>query len=269
MKKSLFTSAGTIAFFLTTFSLSSCEKVGEFFPRSGRDNDYQPCNIRKIITRFQDRITGLPDSFVYIFSYDLKGNPVSIVPNKQMANSLYTIRFLYDHKNRLTDYYGVFNVPGISFDFFDLHTYQYDSKNRVVRENFYYSAGNFIDVKNGTKEAIAYYFYEYDRWGRIIKVRTINYPGTQSEYERTDFYQYDNHGNLIKSGAVYDTKLNMAGTNTIWMFLRRDYSKNNSFIAEKYNRHGFPILLNLQNSVYDNFLPLIYLGNSSIEYQCN
>ncbi len=269
MKKSFSNAALLISILLLFIQLSSCEKIGEFFPGRGGHNDNKLCNIRKITTRFQDLQTGLPDSFVYSFSYNAKGNPVNILTNKQLGNSLYNMHFRYDQRHRLIAFYGEFNIPGIPLDFFDLHMYGYDSRNRIIKDTFYYSAGSFSEVQNGTKDPIAFYFYEYDHKDRIINVRAINYPGTESEYESITSYQYDGNGNLIIPGTVYDNNVNMARTNSIWMFLRRDYSISNPYTAEKYNRFGFPILLNLPNSPYNNFLPVIYIKNNSIAYDCN
>lgn len=269
MKKSLSNTALLISILLLFIQLSSCEKIGEFLPGHGGNSDNKLCNIRKITTRFQDLQTGLPDSFVYSFSYNSKGNPVNILTNKQLGTSLYNMHFRYDKRHRLTTFYGEFNIPGVPLDFFDLHKYGYDSKNRISKDTFYFSGGSFSDVENGTKTPIAFYFYEYDHKDRIIKVRTINYPDTEFEYEWIDNFQYDGNGNLIVPGRVYDNTINMARTNSIWMFLRRDYSVNNSNAIERVNRFGLPILLNWPISPYTNFLPAIYLSNSSIAYECN
>jgi len=60
----------------------------------------------------------------------------------------------------------------------------------------------------------------------------------------SDSYQYDASGNLVRPGVTYDDKVRIYRTNDIWMFLMRDYSKNNAVVANEYNAAGYPTFVN-------------------------
>lgn len=247
----------------------SCSKPNNYIAGGyGSNDDFKTCNITRIVTTLVPP-DGPIDSTIYTFQYNAKGLPVSIVPNKQSASFNYTIRFTYDAKDRLTSYYGVFNIPGGDQDFFDLHTFGFDAKGHIIKETFYSGSGKFSDVNNGTQTITAFYYYEYDTKGRIKKMKLHYHPGTSSETQSTQQFDYDHHGNLVRNGIRYDQNMNIARTNAIWMFLRKDYSINNAFIAETYSSNQLPAVINETNSKDYQFLPTIPLQFSRVEYKCD
>lgn len=75
---------------------------------------------------------------------------------------------------------------------------------------------------------------------------------------------YDASGN--PTGRTYDNKLNMNRTNSVWMFITRDYSVNNPFTAKQYNDKELPVF------VIGGQLSLIPGTDGPeyhIEYNCN
>jgi len=73
-------------------------------------------------------------------------------------------------------------------------------------------------------------------------------------------FTYDAAGN--RAAVVHDNKLNLNRTSKVWMFLTRDYSVNNAFVANRYNLNNLPTLL----SGGIQLLPLP--GKTTIEYSC-
>jgi len=79
-----------------------------------------------------------------------------------------------------------------------------------------------------------------------------------------DNYVYDAKGNL--SGRVYDNRTNMNQTHAVWMFVNRDYSVNNPFVADTYNSEDLPTIINLPAEGGARFLQ--FFRQATISYQC-
>jgi YD repeat-containing protein len=94
-------------------------------------------------------------------------------------------------------------------------------------------------------------YYTYDNQDRIIKVHRVG-----NTYSDELNYNYDSNGNLVRTGytlqgqpipLVYDNQVNPQRTNEVYMFVARDYSRNNAMPAESYNDKGLPLLFRQQS----------------------
>ena len=103
--------------------------------------------------------------------------------------------------------------------------------------------------------------YEYDNQGRIIKEHGTHFLGN-FRYS----YQYDANGNLTKPGVSYDDKVSIYRTIDIWMFLMRDYSKNNPVIAEECNDAGYPTFVNNNSTPFG--IMGAHLNFARVNYGC-
>jgi hypothetical protein len=105
--------------------------------------------------------------------------------------------------------------------------------------------------------------YEYDSLGRIVKVRT-KYPFTP---EIEQVYTYNAAGNS-SAYANYDQKINLLRTHKLWMFLARDYSKNNPLTGASYNWMGLPVTTRQSTGRY--LLPggAVTPDHAVIAYKC-
>jgi YD repeat-containing protein len=97
------------------------------------------------------------------------------------------------------------------------------------------------DTALPTTDHHAFTRYTYDAKRRISQaaVYTINYGVITGPQTYT--FNYNSSGN--RTGPVYDDKLNLNRTNKIWMFLARDYSMNNPFVATQYNLNDLPLVI--------------------------
>ena len=121
----------------------------------------------------------------------------------------------------------------------------------------------FPEFQNGY--LIHYYggsasYLTYDKAGRIIKDSTV----FQGQSTRVENYVYDVNGNL--SGRSYDDRTNINQTNAIWMFVNRDYSINNPFVADMYNSDDLPTRINLPAESGARFLQ--FFRQATISYGC-
>ncbi len=193
--------------------------------------------------------------------YDEYENPIAITTPEVSTGHPY-ITFKYDAWHRLREYRGEYSNGYFEF----WHFYGYDLSGRIGVDTAYWFAQLSIDFHNYSDRIISK--IEYDNQNRIIRVVT-DYQLTNLHFEST--YEYDAEGNLIYPGSAvtYDNKLNLHRTNDIWMFLARDYSVNNPYVADEYNSAGFPTVIKTNNSRYFTFMNLnIPLNHSQLSYNC-
>jgi hypothetical protein len=253
--------------------LGACNKIIDW--KDVWDKHKPDCRIGKIITYsdFSPTRTG-------IFNYNQKGDPVSVIFD-YTATGYSDFMFLYDHKGRIKDYLATY--PGGSYQLW--YSYTYDARGRVISDtlNQFGTIENGVPQPNPNPNYKFYGNYEYDAYGRVVKVdryRFDNYPGPGQIYY-TEEYTYNDQGNLVlyRQGddiftyitinyGPYDNKVNMRQTNKVWMFVDRNYSRNNAATADIYNNKGLPLKFNLPESVYMNFLWEISLKRSDIFYSC-
>jgi hypothetical protein len=200
----------------------------------------------------------------YRFVYDSQGSIDSIVPNATDGNQ-YVFDFNYNTNGRLRQLIYDRSSPFLRHQ----HQYGYTS-NRITADTVYVS-GNFL---RGWACAL-----EYDSQGRIIhETRTIFYTeGPEGELGHTDeiFYQYDHRGNLMARNEEplrsYDDSPSLLRTDSILMFLARDYSRNNRTGASNFNSAGwpqtfepaYPFVFFPQNGIDPAIIPV-----TSVTYDC-
>jgi hypothetical protein len=83
----------------------------------------------------------------------------------------------------------------------------------------------------------------YDDQKRVIKedIEVVERDYVPVSEFSTIRYLYDSSGNLIMEGVQYDNKTSFMKTDNIWMFINRNYSKNNPTTAKGYNSNDLPI----------------------------
>lgn len=238
-------------FLAITISLSSCKKFIDLY-NDQPDLDMRFCNIEKI------EISGLYADTLN-FTYDPLGNPISIIKNGDPGTGNPNYLFTYDTEARLYQAIGIYSNNSYE----SWKRFGYDNKDQIVKDTTW-----VFGVIGDNPDPDSYYIYEntyyYDAMGRIIKVTTVGLNQNSRGYNVQN-YSYNSKGNL-NDGRIYDQNTNINRTNRIWMFLNRDYSKNNSLAAEKYNFAKLPLSYN--NTKYSlNFLGLT-LNESKITYSC-
>lgn len=201
------------------------------------------------------------------FTYNAAGNPITYEPTVYGAGSL-KYEFRYDKSGRLTDYiaYSPVAVP-LTCEFWIRYTYD---NNRIVRDSVYYHS-NYGPAITSFAKHIGVTQYEYDKQDRINRIMYKQYyngvpNGVIGNYK----FDYNEAGNLVMPGAAYDDKVSIYRTNSIWMFLSRNYSANNIRSALSYNSSGLPVAFAAATlrAASMRFFESIDLSNCEILYEC-
>ncbi len=186
--------------------------------------------------------TGMPGSFDrYDFVYNKLKNPVSATPVGGPNTGTPKWVFLYDAKDRLIQYGGVYRV-GSLFEFW--HKLYYDKQDRIIADSAY-QVGDTLHFDQSYFQGLD--LISYDHLNRIDQetgtnnLSSILPPPAPPPPPGPHPSPYDARGNLLRSFNTYDNKLNPRLTNKIWRFINRDYSVNNPLGATAYNEHGFPL----------------------------
>lgn len=190
--------------------------------------------------------------------YNSAGDPVNIIQTKPGTGHPNTL-FRYDKKRRLTDYIGIYEDGGFEF----WHRYVYDKKGRVIRDTSYFFGGMTDDEPEWYIDG-AIVQYEYDHLGRIVHTSQdwFSSPGMPLD----SYYSYDANGNLVVPGVTYDNKTAIHRTNRVWMFIDRNYSRNNAY-ATTWNENGLPFSMEL-NDLGGRFAGFYFGKLDGITYQC-
>jgi hypothetical protein len=189
--------------------------------------------------------------------YDEYENP-TFITNATVATGSPYRTFVYDQWHRLREYRESYSYGNYQA----WHLYAYGQDGRIHVDTTL-NLGNTRD--NYAIRSIAN--LEYDNQGRIIResgvATSINWSYTFDQN-----YAYDASGNLIRPGVTYDNRLNINRTNDIWMFISRDYSLNNPFIADEYNAQGYPTRVNMPATTINFLHTEVFLNQSEISYGC-
>lgn len=258
-------------------SLSGCHLVD--FPdfMNHPDKYAKLCPIKRI-TYYTDYNW---DTIVTDFRYNKFGNPVHIRFDNT-ATGRPAFAFLYDKKQRITDYLGVYGdvamtdgtpekLTGFTYHFW--HRYVYEN-NRVVRDTM----RGMDSYPHETPQYTWIITYRYDARDLVIQKDWIN---DYIHITQKQLYTYDARGNLLReqfysNGVLgyetnysnYTDKPNIRATNKVWMFIDDNYSVNAPAVAVRYNRYGLPLIYQLSSEQGIGFLYQWDLGQSDIEYDC-
>jgi hypothetical protein len=218
------------------------------------DYVFDGCRIRQTVRH--------PESawpYVQRFEYDKDNNPVSVTSD-QPGTGYPNLYFKYDKKGNLIEYVGLYS-GGNSFEF--LHRYGY-SDNRIVADTVYIFGQYPNPTSYYTKRVL---HLKYDKFNRVIKDSVVY--ASANAYDQDIAYNYDNNGNLIRSGTTYDDKVSPQRTNKVWMFADRNYSVNNMVAANSYNSSGLPLTFSgNQFQTLAIFANTYFYGSAEITYDC-
>jgi hypothetical protein len=241
---------------LLAVSFARCRKGVDAFGHGLVDcND---CNIQQITVVHTDELG--KDTVVYSFTYNAAGDPVT-VKNTAVATGNPNAVFKYDRRGKLAEMVRPYD--NTSYETWT--KYFYDSRGQIVRDT-QYIFGTYIDSVPGAdlKQGYWIHHFGYDAYGRVISRIDSSFFGSVSVTGHS--FQYDARGNLVVSGAVYDTDVNFLRTNKIWMFVCNNYSVNNAFLATAYNGHKLPLSF---DGVYPTMAPVVTeTGKYKMVYKC-
>ena len=224
---------------------------------------------------------GPPGSYydqVFI-TYNLHGDPLTMtssVPGE--GGELYdNIFFRYDNSGRLRDCFFAFpnlepNTP-FPIGSIDLwHRFTYPSPHVIIDSFFNYDGPGIPPVENppGTNQPVRVTTYEVDKEGRTIRTNG------------SSITTYDNRGNIVIPGIVYDHKVNPYRTNKVWQLLFQDYSMNNPIVPAtqyrpatsyivNFNKWGLPLAYHdfSEGDFGVNLFFYIEVENLGISYSCD
>lgn len=211
-----------IAALVIIFQLSSCKKIIDRYFPGGPGNLVKDCRISTIKQKF-----GSGTERSGAFYYTKEGLPLNIVFDNLHEGPFHN--FEYDDYNRLTGYtIKVYPYP------VETHHYGY-AGGRIATDTF--ERGEYTEPQ---MKSIAN--LEYDDQGRIVKeeIEVIEREYLPVSEFITKMYEYDTRGNLQTDSVAYDDKTNFLRTHRIWMFIQRNYSRNNPNSALGYTSNGLP-----------------------------
>lgn len=205
-----------------------------------------------------------------VVHYTAAGNPVEMLHVKGSNSAdLQDFHFRYDRFNRLTDFQM---NPSISPAALEWHTYTYPS-NKVVVDSVYgeNDPAAIIAARPNPDAFSGVITHLLDNDRRIVEDLANWYNGS---FRDTTYFQYDEWGNLIRQGAVYDNKYNPYLTNDVWRFIYEDYSVNNLLrgpfppvVITQYNARGLPEIMGGFGWV--NLFRYEFLPGMKIVYGCH
>jgi hypothetical protein len=168
-------------------------------------------------------------------TYNSAGNPLTVTYTTQGYDNNWHY-FEYDDLQRLIGY-RVELEPGLDIE---THHYAYDEQNRVSADTGVFRLTGYIVILST---------FEYDSRNRIVKEneKVIDIEeGSEPFNIDPVIYQYDTTGNLINpfppgDPVTYDTKVSFRRTNKVWMLIERNYSLNNAVGVSDYNEYSLPL----------------------------
>jgi hypothetical protein len=217
-------------------------------------NEFSNCKLRRIYHDLvvYDFISSATMKVYGLFSYNAAGNPYTLLyRDLQGAQNVAfpSYHFFYDNQQRLREmrlsYYEGTRVA-------EIHRYGYNSSNAIVVDTT-------IIPDDAGNDDITVSTLTYDSLGRVVKenIRNIQTSYGPLRSTRNPTYTYDSRGNIAVSGwrsSWYDTKVSFLRTHPLFMFLTRNYSRNNPWNlnsqGQKYNSRGLPLSIKIGNDVF-------------------
>ena len=255
---------------VAVFILPGCTKLFDYF--EDHPGSVPLCSIHRLISPGFE--SGVSDTVT--FTYNRDGSPHSVIHTARVGDFVDNWLFHYDKRGRLIQAFGYFDPANIVNGEFTgqgelLHSYAYDIWGRVVTDTMYvgpfFANGQLILAHGGSQ----LYTLEYDSKDRVSREGLYEYyfDTKTKSFEGYRDYSYNAQGNWVRPGSpewVYDDKINLNRTNKVWMMFNRDYSVNNGFIADSYNKFGLPVVKTTPISDH----PFLFndLPSCTIEYDC-
>ena len=214
-------------------------------------NEFSNCKLRYIVHRF----AGDPNErAVYgLFTYNAAGNPFSVTYGSGTGTGNPNHYFFYDSKNRLREYRIAYSPNGVVEATW--HRYGYDNNDVLIVDTTLSPPLTTEDGQPLPGDTLISTL-TYDSQGRIIQETIRNVKGGPV---RRPSYTYDARGNLGVVGwksSWYDTKVSFLRSHPLFMFITRNYSRNNPYNPEatgrKYNSKKLPLSLNAGNDLFFN-----------------
>ena len=181
-----------------------------------------------------------------VFEYNKWGDPVRIIFdfNSSDENTTNWI-FRYNQKHQLTDALKSYPASYLVWS-----KYVYDHKGTIIRDTTQFFGQLQGETPLPGMDTLVN-IYSYDSQGRISRVH-------RQWDDRSDdlFYNYDSNGNLTRTAyntqgqpitLTYDNQVNPQRTHEVFMFVARDYSRNNAASAQSYNDMGLPLAFRQQS----------------------
>lgn len=190
----------------------------------------------------------------------------------------------YDAQHRPRVLIGAYYDGNPSYEV--AHKYICDSKKRVVTDSMFYFGRydrNTLTLLDAHYHYATLRRYTYDNQDRITDMTEHRFEGTTYAELWTVKYFYNSSGNAYKISTIiknpdntfsssdvfptYDDKVNPHQLHPMWQLMDLDYSKNNRFVADSYNKYGLPIHVTSHNGKYEGTVFLLnYLRNFEIVY---
>ncbi|WP_153801159.1 hypothetical protein [Foetidibacter luteolus] len=229
---------------------SSCKKAIDYI--KDHPELTSCCRIEQLDYRF---LGGEDEPYRAVFTYNKQGNPVSIEhPDIEIAFDM-NHYFKYDKYGRLTAYAQTYLKGSSGFIICD--KYSYPDRHTIIDSTLLYGDGWPDNPVGDPETPVEVTVLKLDNFGRVI---TGN--------------KYDKRGNLIYPGVAveYDSAVNLRQTHPLWMFLDKNYSKNNirSQVYGGYNSFGFPLgfrAIEIEGR-FSSFLNLLMFNGAIVTYSC-
>lgn len=222
--------------------LSSCNKLLDYVNKGGGEGESVAAYRIKSIKGWSPL-----DSATASFTYNEKGDLVKIWFDDATTGRFNTI-FRYNHEGQVTD--RITTYDGRFFD--SWYHYVYNNAGRVIQDTLY-QLGTITDDRPTDNSTMLVSNYSYDSYGRVVKTETtVLKPNIN--YKFTTDYPYDIKNNLVGRADTVDTRASLYRIDPNWMLMAKDYSLNNPFVADEYNKAGLPVKLHFKDGYFFHFL---------------
>ncbi len=249
-----------------TILMAGCQKVLDYIHLTTTDGkaDLKICAIKNLKVTNTFVGSGVVQVIRYSFHYNWLGNPDSVVTDN-VATGNPNLIFKYDKHNRLIEFQRPYTLINGNGNYETWDKYGYNNKNQIVQDTQYVFGSVMDSVPEVLDLQVTYTRYAYDAQDRIVAQTDSIYRSGKFSVANSKSYIYDSKGNLV-TGAVYDDKLNIKRTNTIWMFITKDYSVNNPLKSSAYNSFGLPLYLSNAYEALNIIAP--QPGVAEVQYLC-
>ena len=223
--------------------------------RSASHLEIDGCNITQVV---HEPSPGLPETMA--IAYNAHGDPATITQVEGAHTGSPHYIFTYDKKHRLIELLAPYDNG--SYETYHKYFYANPGQKEIILDSSY----SFPEFTGGVLTS----WYQssashltYDHQKRVIKDSTI----VNGSFVTVRTFVYGPDGNIV--GPSYDTKVNFHRTNKVWMFIDRDYSLNNKFVADTYNTNNLPTSVNLTlgSGSFMKFMS-VFILDADISYDC-